>query len=246
MIELDLFSGLEGASAGFKERGHKVITVDNDPRFKPTLVADILALRAEELEAYGPFDFVWASPPCNHFSIMTVSKCWTPEGEPKECAKAALELVRRTLALIVDLRPRAWLLENPVGMLRAQRFMRAYERRTVTYCQYGFKYRKATDLWGGFPPNLRLKRPCKNGAACHVANPRDAHVQNTAKWAGWDRVGQRAIKEALGLARGVPRAAMRAMVPPQLWGEVCMALEAWNGRWAPPINRWLSDTHEEP
>ena len=245
MNELDLFSGLEGASVGFKERGHKVVTVDIDPRFKPTIVADIHNLRAETFEPYGPFDFVWASPPCQHLSVMTISKCWTSEGEPKECARAALELVRATLALIAALKPRAWILENPVGMLRAQRFMRAYERCTVTYCQYGFPYRKGTDLWGGFPPNLRLKRPCKSGDSCHVANPRDGHVQNTAKWAGWDRVGQRAVKEALGLARGVPRAAMRALVPAQLSRDICAALETWNGRWAPPIDRWL-DTHEEP
>ena len=33
MNELDLFSGLEGASVGFKERGHKVVSVDMDPSF---------------------------------------------------------------------------------------------------------------------------------------------------------------------------------------------------------------------
>ena len=65
MNELDLFSGLEGASIGFKERGHKVVTVDNNPSFKPTLVADILTLRAPELEPYGPFESWsgrWAPP----------------------------------------------------------------------------------------------------------------------------------------------------------------------------------------
>ena len=47
MNELDLFSGLEGASVGFKERGHKVVSVDMDPSFKPTIVADLFELRVE-------------------------------------------------------------------------------------------------------------------------------------------------------------------------------------------------------
>ena len=236
--ELDLFSGLEGASVGFKERGHKVVSVDMDPSFKPTIVADLFELRVEELEPYGPFDFVWASPPCQHFSVMTISKCWTPEGEPKDCAKDALELVARTLALIKALRPRAWILENPVGMLRAQRFMRAYERRTVTYCKYGFPYRKATDLWGGFPPNLRFKRPCRNGDSCHVAAPAGSKRGVQSDTSGMDRMG-RTLK-ALVPERDIPRTAWRALVPPQLSRDVCTALEAWNGRWAPPIDRWLS------
>ena len=38
---LDIFAGLGGASAAFKDRGWDVVTVDNDPRFDCTHTADL-------------------------------------------------------------------------------------------------------------------------------------------------------------------------------------------------------------
>lgn len=38
MRVLDLFSGLGGWSAAFRDRGHEVITLDIEPKFKPDIV----------------------------------------------------------------------------------------------------------------------------------------------------------------------------------------------------------------
>lgn len=170
MRVLDLFSGLGGATAPWVDRGHEIVTVDDDTTFAASLTADIMEVRPGDLE--GPFDFIWASPPCQAFSVMTISQCWTSDGKPKKSARKALALIAATLELIAELRPRAWIMENPVGMLRVQEVVRPYERRTVTYCRYGMPYRKATDLWGGFPPTLHLRPTCRPGARCHQPNPR--------------------------------------------------------------------------
>lgn len=201
---LDLFSGLRGASRPWADRGHLVRTVDRDARFRPDVCADIASLQAEDLAPLGPFDFIWASPPCEKFSVMAISRNWTPDGQPRLETQLDLELVRHTLGLIEDLTPTAWVLENPVGMLRKQDVVAALERRTVTYCQYGLPYRKPTDLWGGFPATLALRPPCAQRADCHRRSPRGSRT---------------------GL-QGVHGRAHRAMVPWALALDVCQAMEA--------------------
>ena len=54
-------------------------------------------------------------------------------------------------------------------------FMQGLPRYTVTYCQYGDKRMKPTDIWTNHPfPNF--KPMCKNGSPCHVAAPRGART----------------------------------------------------------------------
>lgn len=42
MKVLDLFSGLGGWSAAFKDRGHNVLTVDIEPKFNPDYCMNIM------------------------------------------------------------------------------------------------------------------------------------------------------------------------------------------------------------
>lgn len=50
-------------------------------------------------------------------------------------------------------------------------FMEGLPRYTVTYCQYGFRYMKPTDIFTNHP-DPRFRPPCKNGAPCHERAPR--------------------------------------------------------------------------
>lgn len=72
MLMLDLCCGLGGASKAMKERGWDVITVDIDPEFNPTIVAD---LRTFHYSGPRP-DLVWASPPCTEFSKYSMPESW--------------------------------------------------------------------------------------------------------------------------------------------------------------------------
>ena len=65
-------------------------------------------------------------------------------------------------------------IENPVGMLRKMPFMKKFDRVTVTYCRYGDKRMKPTDIWtnhmaGLFNPEGWRPLPmCWNGnRKCH-------------------------------------------------------------------------------
>lgn len=209
MRVLDLFSGLEGFSAEFKKRGHEVITVDLDPRFRPTVVADIRKLTPEYLHVrYGRFDVILASPPCQCFTTLALRNNWR-RGEPKKKTREAISLVRHTVKLIWGLNPQYWVLENPRSMLRR---VLGNPTATVTYCQYGEKYMKPTDLWGKLPPSFVARR-CNNGDPCHERTPRGTYDK-----------GVRGMARAL-YADDFRRSAIAAKIPALLSAALCNAAE---------------------
>lgn len=87
---LDLFSGLGGWSEAFVLSGYNVVTVDNDPRFNPTICANVLDVRLETLlNALGDVpDVILASPPCQAFSMggKGSKAAWdrVASGQPKD------------------------------------------------------------------------------------------------------------------------------------------------------------------
>lgn len=205
MIIYDFFAGTGSATKAFEDKGHKVIKVELDQSFEAD-ERDILNLSAEYLIAkYGQPDFIWASPPCQTFSVASIGRYWTTQKQPKtSAAKAALKLVNHTINLITALNPnKGWLMENPRGMLRKQSVVENLPRRTITYCQYGDTRMKATDLWG-YLDGWNNKPACKNGDKCHQSAPRGS------------RTGTQGIKGARN----------RSMIPYQLGKEICELLES--------------------
>lgn len=174
MNVLDLFAGLGGWSKPWRENGHRVTTLDFDPRFECDYVADILDVAdLSELERdAGRFDVVLASPPCEKFSVMTISRNWRTlaSGEivaQNDDARLALRIATHTFDLIARYAPRYYVVENPRGMLRKL----APRRPTATtwYCRWGMPYAKPTDLW----TNIAGEWPtCKNGNPDHDYQPR--------------------------------------------------------------------------
>jgi site-specific DNA-cytosine methylase len=184
MIIYDFFAGTGSATKAFEDAGHKVIKVELDPYFEAD-ERDILKLTADELVSkYGKPDFIWASPPCQKFSVASLWKYWakSPNGPiPKHpSVYEAIDLIKHTLKLIEDLQPKGWILENPRGMLRKQEFMALYPRTTVTYCQYGDTRMKPTDIWG-FVEGWVSRPMCKPKADCHESSPAGTNAGGTGK-----------------------------------------------------------------
>ena len=71
----------------------------------------------------------------------------------------------------MELNPLLWFIENPRGGMRKMEWMQGLPRYTVTYCQYGERRMKPTDIWTNHP-DPKFKPPCKNGMICHDAAPR--------------------------------------------------------------------------
>lgn len=179
MRVIDLYAGLKGWSRPFEDRGHDCWSVDIDKQFDVDCHRDVLTMQLDDFP-WQP-DIVLASPPCEGWSVMQIGTNWHKDHTPKtDKARHAMSLVEHTLSLIAQWAEVArrecscfyFIIENPRAKLRKMPMMQGLELRTVTYCQYGEHRMKPTDLWGGFPPSLRLKPICHNGAECHIRAPR--------------------------------------------------------------------------
>jgi hypothetical protein len=166
MRVLELFSGTGSFSKVAKRQGHDVFTVDIETKFNPSLCIDVLELDAKTIiDKFGRPNVIWASPPCTTFSVASLVHYWH-KGKPKnDACRKGIAIARKTLSLIDDLKPEHYFIENPRGMLRKMPFMARYKRHTVSYCQYGMRIMKPTDIWTnicGWTPKI-----CSPLSPCH-------------------------------------------------------------------------------
>lgn len=177
---LELFAGTRSIGKEFDKKGHLVYSVELDRQHENIdWYGDINVITADEIiERMGGLpDVIWASPPCEKFSVAAIGRHWIKGTNlPKtEDTKEALALLERTVKLIKELNPKYFFIENPRGKMRKMDCMQEFDRYTVTYCQYGDERMKPTDLWTNHP-NPNFKPPCKNGDPCHVAAPRGSQT----------------------------------------------------------------------
>ena len=175
MKVLDLFSGTQSIATAFRNRGHETFTIELDRNHKNIdWYEDIMKINAEDIvKRFGYPDVIWASPPCEKFSVAAIGRNWIKgSNEPKnEESKQALKLLEHTIELIKELNPKFYFIENPRGKMRKMDCMQDLPRYTVTYCQYGDFRMKPTDIWTNHP-NPKFKPMCKNGDPCHQPAPR--------------------------------------------------------------------------
>lgn len=104
VLMLDICAGLGGASQAMRERGWTVWTVDNNPDFRPDIVADI---RSWSWSGPRP-DLVWCSPPCDDFAREWMP--WSKTGKTPD-----MTLVEACRRVIAECNPRYWIIENVKG-----------------------------------------------------------------------------------------------------------------------------------
>lgn len=184
MKAIELFAGTRSISKAFERAGIRSYSVEYDHQH-PNIdwYADINEITAHDLvERFGIPDVLWASPPCQSYSVAAIGhhRMKNEAGFliPKtEFAKASDKLLAHTLEIIRDLleiNPNMiWFIENPRAGMRKSYIMYPLRngRYTVTYCKYGDSRMKPTDIWTNHP-DPQFIAPCKNGDSCHDRAPR--------------------------------------------------------------------------
>ena len=175
---LELFAGTRSIGKAFEKRGHEVFSVEWNKDFENIdLCEDINNVTAEDIiKLFGKPDVIWASPDCTTYSIAAISHHRQREDNGNlmpvsEYAKFCDKTNKHVLELIRELNPKYFFIENPRGGMRKMNFMQGIPRYTVTYCQYGDKRMKPTDIWTNHS-NPKFKPMCKNGDKCHESAPR--------------------------------------------------------------------------
>ncbi len=198
---LELFSGTGSVGRVFREAGWETVSVDVAPTGPCDLITNILTLDPVEVNArHGPFDAVWASPPCTMYS-----RARTRAKAPRDFEKAD-GLVAKALDFIQIVNPKFWFIENPwTGLLKTRPVMAGLPPPVVVdYCRFGTLFKKRTAIWTNA---ARLKGLlCRPGTRCSA-------------WAGGchPSAAQRAGKckgdrHALSELHTVPSALVKAVV----------------------------------
>lgn len=199
MKVIELFSGSGHISNTFRDLGHKAWKVDWSKDLDANLHTDISKLTKSDLLELsdGKPEVIWASPDCTTYSIAATAKggglkhrevgTYAPK---TEYAAFCDKTNQHVIDLIADIKPKYWFIENPRGIMRKMPWMENIAdklpggvRYTVTYCQYGGKTMKPTDIWTNHL-NPNFKAMCKNGDPCHVPAPRGSKtgVQGKVAW----------------------------------------------------------------
>lgn len=177
----EFFCGTKSFTKVAKKFNYRTYTIDINPIFKPDRICDLSNNEFYNFQNWDDFfyfqlgiNFLWCSPPCETFSVASIRHYWE-KGKPKnkKCLNG-IKILDQTIKKIKDINPDYWFIENPRGMMRKvidpifkKYNITDYKRETITYCKYGAKIMKPTDIW----TNAFFWKPlppCKAGSNCHL------------------------------------------------------------------------------
>lgn len=206
MNVLELFSGTGSVGKVCKEIGWDVVSLDIDPR--ADIVCDILEWDYKQYPK-DHFSLVWASPPCDNYSILNYSNIGRKLKSGTIVSRESIikgweeadKLVKKTLEIIEYFSPCVWYIENPqTGRLKEREFMKDLPYIDVDYCMFSdWGYRKRTRIW---------------------TNKEDLQSRLCDKNCGNMVQGKKGLKHRIDMSdaniKGINRLDLRHRIPPQL------------------------------
>ena len=179
MKVLDLFCGMGGWSRAFAEAGHDCTGIDIKNIGYPYhfIKADLNDWNPEQ-----HYDVILASPPCTQFS--KVNQNWNGKNNESK----GLGLVFRVFALIDQIKPKYWIIENVKGLA-------AFIDKPTDIVRYGkTQNHKAAYLWSnigklGFFDTMIDKNT--NRSTYKTTNPELAKIPYPLSKAVLDKIKER-------------------------------------------------------
>jgi hypothetical protein len=177
VLELFKGTGSVGKYCSNYPNKYEVLSLDIDNKWNADIHANILDWDYRQYPPHA-FDIIWASPPCTEYSVLLYSH----KNRVRDFDTAD-SIVKRTLEIIEYFQPHYWFIENPqTGLLKTREFMQDIPYYDVSYCKYGYTYRKYTRIWTnieGFEP-LICKKDCGmmegNRHIRNLGNSRNGHI----------------------------------------------------------------------
>ena len=172
MKVLELFAGSQSFGKVAEKFGLEVFSVDINDFKNIDYVVDILNFDYSKV----PFkpNIIWSSPPCTYFSVASIGHHWHEDHTPKtKEAILGMQILNKTLEIIEHYKPDYYFIENPVGKMR--RKIKGLNRTTITYCSYGDKRMKPTDIWSNHIYDIFNTEGWQPKPQCYAGNTKCHH-----------------------------------------------------------------------
>jgi hypothetical protein len=153
---IELFSGTSNMTKIFSDNNFNCLSIDYNKNSNAMLIKNILDIQPGKLKA----KVIWSSPECTYFSKLAFTHhYWKKIAYHKyiptnENTLKAIKLHKHALEIIKKSECKIYFIENPVGLLQFQDFMKNIPYKyKINQCCYGNFTKKPTHIFTNIKTN---------------------------------------------------------------------------------------------